>query len=302
MSKKLDIYTDASLFNGGFGIGLLAMSYGEELMKVSEIIPSDAGVKTVDNAELFGVCKAFKIVNDSGIRDADITIYTDSLRTINAVFGQKFKNIQEDILNELKMLKTITTEILGNRLYISKISSADNHKFAHRIAQHAAAKNTYTIGSIENSKLDGSKMRGMDVPGEFLKAGQQFQNLINNISYKETKLNELENKITGAKKEIDKKRQINERLVTVNELSNAALDTVTKDKYEKENVIFALEDALCSQRDLIEKLSNSLKALTKSLNETKNENRMRIKFLKEDYQRLSIKSLSGNVGRDSFVS
>ena len=161
------------------------------------------------------------------------------------------------------MLKTIITEVLCNRFYITKISGIDNHGFAHELARDSVSGKTYTVGSVQNSKLLDDNTKNMTIPDDFLRAGQQFQNLCDNISYKEVRLERLKEKFEKLKNEVNEKNKVNEMLAVANNLENLNFDKIAKEKENKEDLIVKLDDSICFQQEFIEKLNNDLERLTK---------------------------------------
>ncbi len=307
MQEKLDIYVDAGKVKD-WGIGILAEKNGHEILRVSESIPAKLGITDSNNAELYAISRALKEVITANINDTIITVYTDNISALAAAVGSRFKNCLDLIYSHICTFRGQITKIHNNELLFTKLTSEYNHSKAHNIATDGSNGNIYRAGDLtteienpenpinevavsleENDEDESSLFNGLNISYMLKQAEIQFKTTSTILKNKEAQLNELKSKIELTKIRIDKLTESNEVLAAENNSNNLefektlALVEAKKVELDNSRATLKIQNAEISKKTEEQKrLSNQLKAM-------QFEKGMKIKFLKEDFERLSYK-------------
>lgn len=288
MLKELDIYCDAGANKNKFGIGLLARSKNIEVARISEIIPCEMEVSNINNAELYAIFKSLHFAFKNDIQETNITIYTDSLTALNATFGAKYKGINEDIFNSVNSVKKLLTELKDNKIFVTKIPSDYNHKFAHEIAQDAIIRdNVY-----EEVKPDLKSIINLDttISKELLDIENQLRNTKKSIYSKKEELDRLQKEAQSLSDFIKLDNQRNIELSNVNNNLSSEVEILNQSLHIQNKNLNGLENNIHKQNIVISKLNDEIEYLNRILENTREENSIKIKILKEEFERLSIKA------------
>ena len=155
---NIDIYVDASLLQKKIGIGLLVLSNGNALLKVSKKLDSKLKISDINNAELYAICLAIETCIKASLTNCNITIYNDnSVAVLAANAKSRFKRCNDSLYDNVYTLRWDLIEDFNNKVSILKIDSKSNHDKAHEIATDAVNCIEYTEGNIFISSDNLSK-------------------------------------------------------------------------------------------------------------------------------------------------
>lgn len=314
MRDRIDIFVDAGSYNGTLGVGVIAFFKGNEIFCMSKQITEELDVKDTANAELYAIVLALEEVINAEVNNLEISVHTDSAAALMAASGSKFKSCSSDLFSKVVSYKKTLKTNLKNVLLFTKIDSKYNHGKAHDKATDASNSKEYKIGSftaindihlseaaitIDNdieSESDNKNIEtdllfnGANISKILKDSEMKFKSVIEDLTTKEKEINSLKAYIEELKKRIDKISETNDILSDNNNSKNLELDKVLLSKTTKETLLKESLSKLAKQNNAISTKNELLHKIETQFKLEKAENAMRIKFLKEDFERLSIKT------------
>lgn len=314
LRERIDIFVDAGSHKGNFGVGVIAFFKGSEIFCISKHIPQELNINDIANAELYAIVVALKEVVSAKISNLEISVHTDSSAALMAASGSRFKGCIDNLYSNLRSYTGTLKKTLGNTLLFTKIDSEYNHGKAHDIATDASKGKEYKIGSftvtnysnlpevaitIDNdieSESDNKNIgtdllfNGANISKILKDSEMKFKSSIGDLTTKEKEINSLKAHIEELKKRIDKISETNDILSDNNNSKNLELDKVLLSKTTKETLLKESLSKLAKQNNAISTKNELLYKIETQFKLEKAENAMRIKFLKEDFERLSIKT------------